>query len=75
MQRNSVDLPDPDAPIRTVAVCSLTVRERSFKTSSLSNDFIWNDFAHLVKKYKPFVKIDKDHYIRQLEQEIGTVVK
>ena len=43
--------------------------------SSLSNDFIWNDFAHLVKKYKPFVKIDKDHYIRQLEQEIGTVVK
>ena len=43
--------------------------------SSLSNDFIWNDFVHLVKKYKPFVKIDKDHYIRQLEQEIGTVVK
>jgi hypothetical protein len=43
--------------------------------SSLSNDFIWNDFAHLVKKYKPFVKIDKGHYIRQLEQEIGTVVK
>ena len=42
--------------------------------SSLSNDFIWNDFVHLVKKYKPFVKIDKDHYIRQLEQEIGTVV-
>ena len=43
--------------------------------SSLSNDFIWNDFVHLVKKYKPFVKIDKGHYIRQLEQEIGTVVK
>lgn len=43
--------------------------------SSLSNDFIWNDFVHLVKKYKPFVKIDKDYYIRQLEQEIGTVVK
>ena len=42
--------------------------------SSLSNDFIWNDFVHLVKKYKPFVKIDKDYYIRQLEQEIGTVV-
>ena len=42
--------------------------------SSLSNDFIWNDFVHLVKKYKPFVKIDKGHYTRQLKQEIEMVV-
>ena len=42
--------------------------------SSLSNDFIWNDFVHLVKKYKPFVKIDKEYYTRQLKQEIETVV-
>ena len=42
--------------------------------SSLSNDFIWNDFVHLVKKYKPFVKIDKEYYTRQLKQEIEMVV-
>ena len=42
--------------------------------SSLSNDFMWNDFVHLVKKYKPFVKIDKGHYTRQLKQEIEMVV-
>jgi len=42
--------------------------------SSLSNDFMWNDFVHLVKKYKPFVKIDKEYYTRQLKQEIEMVV-
>ena len=37
MQRSSVDLPEPDAPIKTVAVCSGTVIEISSSTTSLPN--------------------------------------
>ena len=38
MQRSSVDLPDPDAPIKTVAVCSGTVNERLLSTTSAPKD-------------------------------------
>ena len=36
--RKSVDFPDPEAPINTVAVCSGTVIEISSSTTSESND-------------------------------------
>ncbi|CAB4814390.1 unannotated protein [freshwater metagenome] len=38
MQRSNVDLPEPDAPINTVAVCSGTFIEISSSTTSVSND-------------------------------------
>ena len=38
MQRSSVDLPDPEAPIRQITSCSSTDRSMPFSTSSLPND-------------------------------------
>ena len=38
MQRSSVDLPEPDAPIRQITSCSSTDRSMPFSTSSLPND-------------------------------------
>ena len=38
MQRNNVDLPEPDAPIKTVAVCSGTASDKLLSTSSDPND-------------------------------------
>ena len=38
MQRSSVDLPDPDAPIRQTTSCSATVRSMPRSTSSAPND-------------------------------------
>ena len=36
MQRSSVDLPEPDAPIRQITSCSATARSIPFSTSSSS---------------------------------------
>ncbi len=39
MQRSSVDLPDPDAPIRQTTSCSPTSRSIPRNTSSVPNAF------------------------------------
>lgn len=35
----------------------------------MQNDFIWKDFARLVKKYRIFVKIDKDKFLTLWNKE------
>ena len=60
MQRSNVDLPDPDAPIKTVAVCSGTVSDKSFRTSSAPKDlrmFTSYTVASLNMVWKKVVRI------------------
>ena len=34
----------------------------------LKNDIIWPDVSRIIKKYQPFLKIDKEQYVRKLRE-------
>jgi len=36
----------------------------------LKDDIIWPDVSRIVKKYTPFLKIDKEKYVRKLKQKL-----
>ena len=38
----------------------------------LKNDIIWPDVSRIIKKYTPFLKIDKDRYVRTLKERLRT---
>jgi hypothetical protein len=54
MQRSKVDLPDPDAPIKTVAVCSGTANERSLLMASNERFQVEENF---IKQVEIFTEI------------------
>ena len=61
----------------TISLETLTIIERvmpfveSFD-SKLSADLVWPDVSRLIKKYKPFLKIDKEKYNGIFESRYGT---
>jgi hypothetical protein len=60
--------------LESIAILDKIVKFTSRDYGSLSDDFIWKDFIHLVKKYRPFVKIDKEKFTHLFEKESGVVV-
>ena len=38
----------------------------------LSNDIIWPDVSRIIKKYQPFLKIEKEKYVRILKDGLRT---
>lgn len=39
---------------------------------ALSNDIIWPDVSRIIKKYQPFLKIEKEKYVRILKDGLRT---
>jgi len=39
---------------------------------ALCNDIIWPDVSRIIKKYQPFLNIDKDRYVRTLKERLRT---
>ena len=56
MQRSSVDLPDPDAPIRQTTSCSSTARSMPFSTSRSPKDLCRPSMrsASVIGRARPF---------------------
>ena len=52
MQRRSVDLPDPDAPMRQTTSCSATTRSIPRRTSSVPND-LWSPSMRSASRAGP----------------------
>jgi hypothetical protein len=61
--------------LESIAILDKIIKFTSRDYGSLSDDFMWKDFVHLVKKYRPFVKIDKEKFTHLYQKEIGVVVK
>jgi hypothetical protein len=45
-----------------------------YSNNTLADDFVWKDFAHLVKKYRIFLRIDREKYNQLWIKEKGQVV-
>ena len=45
-----------------------------YSNTTLTDDFVWKDFAHLVKKYRIFIRIDREKYNQLWIKEKGQVV-
>ena len=60
--------------LESIAILDRIVKFSSRDYGSLANDFIWKDFVHLVKKYRPFVKVDKEKFTHLFAKESGAVV-
>lgn len=59
---------------KKISIESIAILEKMGYISSIENDFlagdiIWKDFIHLVKKYKIFVKVDKEKFNNLFIQE------
>lgn len=64
---------------KKISIESIAILEKLGYVSSIENEFltddiIWKDFIHLVKKYKIFIKIDKDKFNQLFLKEKGQVV-
>jgi len=38
----------------------------------LKNDLVWPDVSRIIKKYQPFLKIEKEKYVRILRERLRT---
>ena len=61
----------------TISLETLTIIEKVYPfvdnfDSKLSSDLVWPDISRLIKKYKPFLKIDKEKYNGLFERRCGS---
>lgn len=61
---------------RTISLETFTIIEKLYPfidsfDSKLSSDLVWPDTSRLIKKYKPFLKIDKEKYYGLFERRYG----
>jgi hypothetical protein len=62
---------------KTISLETLTIIEKIFPfveyfDSKLSADLVWPDVSRLIKKYKPFIRIDKERYNDIFGRRYGT---
>lgn len=63
---------------KKIAIESIIILDKLFDfvyaNDTLSEDFVWKDFTHLVKKYRIFIRIDRLKYHQLWIKEKGQVV-
>lgn len=62
---------------KSISIETLVILDKVFPYietfyDKLSADILWPDVSRLVKKYKPFLRIDKDRYHAIFRERVGT---
>ena len=62
---------------KSISIETLVILDKVFPyietfDDKLSADILWPDVSRLVKKYKPFLRIDKDRYHAIFRERVGT---
>jgi hypothetical protein len=62
---------------KSISIETLVILDKVFPyietfDDQLSADILWPDVSRLVKKYKPFLRIDKDRYHAIFRERVGT---
>jgi hypothetical protein len=61
-----------DVSIETMVILNKLIDFVPSLDKSLSGDLVWPDVSRIIKKYSPFLSINKEKYDRLLRRAIGT---
>lgn len=60
--------------LETLIILDKLFEFRYINDTSLQFDFVWKDISLLIKKYRMFIRIDKEKYLKIWNKEKGQVV-
>tara|TARA_R110000824_G_scaffold322128_1_gene508877 strand:+ start:166 stop:780 length:615 start_codon:yes stop_codon:yes gene_type:complete len=60
-----------DISIETLVILNVIDNFTIMLDSKLSEDILWPDVSRIIKKYTPFLKVDKEKYASALRRRIG----
>ncbi|NDB86451.1 MAG: hypothetical protein EB127_27705, partial [Alphaproteobacteria bacterium] len=61
-----------DVSIETMVILNKLIDFVPTLDRELSEDLVWPDISRIIKKYSPFLSINKEKYDRLLRRAIGT---